>query len=155
DVTMHDAACMRCRQGVANLDGDRERRLQLQRAAVDQFAHIRSFYSLHDDKVDTISKRQIVNCANVWMIQRRGELCFSFEASKIYFIRSQLRWQNLDDDGSFEFCVDCFVNCTLPAGAELGNDAIVKKRLPDHKEERCYRDCGRVADCSFSLLHPC
>jgi hypothetical protein len=28
------------------------------------------------------------------------------------------------------------IDCALPAGAELGNNTIMKERLPDHKEAR-------------------
>src|SRR5262245_50700707 len=98
---------------------------------------------LHDDEVHTFGKRQIVNRANVWVVERRGELGFSFKASEVYFIRRQLRRQNFDDNGSFERGVDRLVNCALPALAELGNDAIVKELLPNHKEEQC---CQRSMD---------
>src|ERR1700753_792979 len=67
------------------------------------------------------------------MVERRRKLRLALEALEVDFARGQLRRQNFDDDRATEALVRRPVDSALPARAELFRDAIIEKRLADHK----------------------
>ena len=67
---MNDAATVRGRECIRDLQSDQQARLQLERASRDKLSHVLSFNKLHRNEVNAINFIEIVDRANVWMVQR-------------------------------------------------------------------------------------
>src|SRR5215208_5201534 len=120
---MNDAATVRCCQCIGDLQSDQQRGLQFKRTDV------LTFYKLHGDEMNALYFVQIVDGADVWMVQRRGEARFAFKSLEVCFFRAKLRRYYLDDDRVAQLEVGSFVDRALPAHAELVRDAIVAERF--------------------------
>ena len=57
---------------------------------------------------------------------------FALEAFEVCFFRSQFGRQDFNDDGAAEFPISRFVNCALPAHAELFEDFVIAEGLSNH-----------------------
>ncbi len=132
DVAMNDAPTVRCRECVGDLQTDQQRRFQFEWTACDELPHILAFNELHRDEMEPVNFVQIVDSADVWMVQRRCEARFAFESFQVCFLRAQFRWNDLDHNRASEFEVGRFVHFALPAHTELVSDAIVAKSLTYH-----------------------
>src|SRR5712691_2296650 len=117
---------------VGNLDANQEGAFQLKRMAAHKLAHIATFDVLHGDEVNSFNFIEVEYSADVWMIERRGESCLAFKALQVCFSCSQLGRQNFNDHRAAEFSIGGFVNCALPADAELLEDLIIAQKLSDH-----------------------
>src|SRR6185369_9803254 len=102
DVAMNDAAAVRCCECVSHLDGDRERAAQIEWFSVDNVAHISSLDVLHRDELNVTDFMQTEDRADVWVIQRRSELCFTFKTNEIGSAVSEIRREDFDDRGPIE-----------------------------------------------------
>src|SRR2546422_3527324 len=69
DVTVNNTLCVRCVQGVGNLDTDREQCLQFHRTIADHVLQRHTVEELHCNKWVPLVLTDIVNCADVRMIQ--------------------------------------------------------------------------------------
>ena len=54
---------------ISDLEADQQSTLKLERATGDQLAHISSFDILHGDEVNSFNFIEIINSANVWVVQ--------------------------------------------------------------------------------------
>src|SRR5687768_12712723 len=87
---------------------------------------------------------EIEDSADVWMVQRRGETGFSFEAFEVGFLRAEFGRNDFDNNGAAQFVIDGFVDRSLTAHAELFHDAIVAKGLAYHVCSRLGNDAPKA-----------
>src|SRR2546422_1351187 len=66
----------------------------------------------------------VVQYANVWMIQLRDRFRFALEPLLVYGISGELRRQNLDRDGPVKACVACTIHLSHPARSKRRNDLV-------------------------------
>ena len=129
---MNDAAVVCGGESVSDLQTDQQCSFQFERTTGNELAHVLAFNELHRDEVNTVNFVEIVNGADVWMVQRRRELCFSFKSFEIGFFRAEFRRDDFDYNRAIEFCIRGFVNRALPAHTELVGDAKVAERFAYH-----------------------
>ena len=80
----------------ATLQTDQERRFQFEWTSGDELAHVLAFDVLHRDEVHAVHFVEIEDGADVWMVQRRGETRFAFEAFQVCFFRAEFRGYDFD-----------------------------------------------------------
>src|SRR6185369_14772935 len=132
---MHDAATVRRRERVSHLDRDRERASQIEWFTVDNLTHVSPFDKLHRDKLNVADFVQTEDRANVWMIQRRGELGFAFETNEVGSAVNEIRRDDFYDRGPVERRIDDLVNSSLSTLADLFDDTIMEEELPEHRRK--------------------
>src|ERR1041385_1422768 len=129
---MNDAAAVCGCERVGDLQTDQERGLELEWTARDELADVLAFDELHRDEEDAVDFVQIEERADVWVVQRRREPRFAFEAFEVCFLSAQFRRNDFDHNRAAKLCVDSFIDCALPADTELVCDAVVAKSLAEH-----------------------
>src|SRR6185369_2430074 len=110
---MHDAATVRCCECVSHLNSDRERAAQIEWFSVNEVAHVTTLDVLHRDKLNVSDFMQTEDRADIWMIERGGELRFAFEANKIGSAVSESGRKDFDNRGTIERRIDDLVNSAL------------------------------------------
>src|SRR5215471_11703692 len=133
DIAVNDSLGVRGLQGAGDLDPDVQRIVKAHRTAVDALLEGLTFQILHDDERTAIVFTDIVNRADLWMIQRRRRTGLDpepFESRGIFypFIRKKLQRNR-----TAQPYVLCLVDHPHAAGAELLNDAVVGNSLADHR----------------------
>src|SRR5579863_8342582 len=88
----------------------------------------------HGDKGLALLIANVVNRADIGMIQRRGGLRLALETSQGLRIASYFFGQKLQGDETAQPCVFRFVDDTHAATAKFLYDAIVRDGLADHSE---------------------
>jgi hypothetical protein len=73
----------------------------------------------------------VMNCADVWVIQRGRGLCFALETGECLLVAGNLLGQELQCDEAVKPRVLGFIDHTHTAATELFQDAVVGDGLPD------------------------
>ena len=115
------------RQSIADLDRDFERARQFQGMTANQFADIATGNKLHHDKMQAIKFGQIMNCADVGMIQGRGQLGLALKAFAINLVNRKLGRKQLEGYGAVEFGIEGLIDRALAALAKFSENFV----LPD------------------------
>src|SRR5450759_5371440 len=102
-----------------------------------------SIEELHGDERATVLLVNVVDGADVGMVQRRGGASFPPQALQRMPVVSQIVGKKLEGDETAETCVLGLVDHTHPAAAEFFEDAVVQDVLFDHERM------------SGPGLHPC
>ena len=79
----------------------------------------------------------VINGANVWMVQGGGRFSFALESSDGLGIAGKLIGQEFDGNEAMQPRVLGLVDDTHPASAQFLDDAVVRDGLPDHTRQ-CY-----------------
>lgn len=82
--------------------------------------------------MQAVVKIQVINGADIRMIEGGSESRFTFEALQIYIADCERSREYLDDDGAVEFGINGFVYLALSANAKFRNDAVVVKALANY-----------------------
>src|SRR6202162_4031069 len=69
DVAVNNSLGMRGIEGIGNLDGERENQLYFHRSACDAVLQGRALKKLHNDERSAVLFADVVNCADVGMVQ--------------------------------------------------------------------------------------
>src|SRR2546425_4177047 len=88
---------------------------------------------LHCDKGLALAVINVVNRADIRMIERRGRLTFPLEAFERLMIFSERLGQELERDKTVQLGVLGLVDHTHAAAAKLFQNAVVRKSLSDHE----------------------
>ncbi len=104
---------------------------RLDRVAIDE---------LHDDVAEPIDFTDVIDRADVRMIEGRGQPRLAFEPALCGFCCGELGQEGLNDYRAFEAHVFGLVGSCLTALPKLTDNAIVRQRLawrePQHAEPR-------------------
>src|ERR1700686_5886982 len=82
DVAMNYALGMRGIEGIGNLDSEREQGFRVQRFSVDPVAEGLTFQQFHGNKGAAIGFVDLIDGADVWMIESRGSFGFTLKTAK-------------------------------------------------------------------------
>ena len=119
-------------QRISNFDGQRQQPLQPHRPS-DQMLQDLSIEKLHGDERLPILFPYVVDCADVWMVERRSRLCFMLEADQCLPISGNLIRQKLQSNKTVKTCVFGLIDYPHSAAAKLLDDAVVRDSLADHR----------------------
>src|SRR5262249_1058676 len=75
---------------------------------------------------------EIVDGADVWMIERRCQSRFTIETFQVGVLGGEFRGQNFDDDVAAQPGVGRFVDRALSPGADLCPHFVIPQSLPSH-----------------------
>ena len=128
---MDNAFLVRGFEAFGDLDRGRERLGELEGAFADLLAQRPAFQEGHDDERPPVGLVDLVNGADVGMVERGGGLGFALEALAAFVVAEQVRREEFEGDGPVEFRVCGFVHHAHPAFTELVGDAVVRDRGAD------------------------
>ena len=97
---MHDAQVMGGGQRIGDLDAQLEQLVEGHRPAPDALVEGRAVEALHDDEVAAVVLADVVNRADVWMVQPRGRPGLADEPLDSQRIARQIVGQELERDGA-------------------------------------------------------
>jgi len=137
NVAVDDPLGVGCIEGIGDFDGERERGIEVHRPALDRVLEGHAVQKLHYDVGLSVLLANVVNGADVGMIQRRGGLRFAPETAQGlrvfgYFVR-----QKLERNKAIQSRVLGLVHNAHAAATELLDNAVVGDGLPNH-ERRTY-----------------
>ena len=132
DVAMNDAFGMGGIERIGNLDGEPQQRVQFHRTPRDQILQGHALEILHGDKRLAILLANVVDGADVGMVQRGSGLGLALKAAERRGILGHFIGQKLERDKAMQPRVFRFVNHTHPAAAQLLDNAVVRNGLSDH-----------------------
>ena len=139
---MDDALGVRCVESVGDFDGQIEQRFGVQGTAGDTVLEGLAFEELHDDEGLAVFLIDLVDGADVGMVESRGGAGFSLEAVEGLAVLGQFVRKKFERDGTAEFDVFGAINDSHAATAQLFDDAIVRDSLAEHRVD--YRIGHRV-----------
>ena len=132
DVAMHDPARVRGVQGIRDLDRKIQQLIELDGRAFDAVLERLAVQELHGDEGLMVLLPDLINRADVGVIQRRGRLCFTPEAFQGLMVLGKAFGQEFQGDKSVESRVLGLVDHTHPTAAQLRDDAVMRDGLADH-----------------------
>src|SRR6202035_5819490 len=94
-----------------------------------------AFEEFHGDKGLTILFANVINSANVRMVQGGCRLRLALKAGQRLRVTGDFFGQELESNEAVEPRIFSFINDTHAAAAELLNDSIVRDRLADHESK--------------------
>src|SRR6266852_2956574 len=121
-------------QSIGDLDSQIEHRLDFQRLATDLAPEGLPLQQFHGDEGSSLGLVNLVDGADVRMIQGRGSLGFALKTAECLRVFGYVIGQELESNKPAEFYVLSLVNHTHPSATELLNDAVVRDDLADHFE---------------------
>ena len=133
DVAMNDAFRVGGVERVGDLDAEIEEQFQIEGAAVDAMLQGFAIEAFHCDVGVTVGFADIVNRADVGMIERGGSAGFAAEAFERLRVFSEIVGKKFQGDVAAEVCVFGFVNDAHSAAAEPFDDAVVREGLANHR----------------------
>ena len=136
DVAMHDALRVRGVERVGDLDADVDNLLDLERAGRDAIVQCLALHPFHDDERLAIVLADVVDGADVGMVQRGCGARFNAEALNGLSIARQILGDELQRDRTAKAGVVGAVDDAHAAGSKLMEHPIVRDCFADHTEGR-------------------
>src|SRR6185369_16294837 len=131
---MNDPLRMRRDQRICHLDGYLEQVLQIHCVpAPDPLLQALTFQLLHDNEGMTLVVVDVMNDANVGMVQLRGGARFAYKALQGFAIVEELLRNELQGNVTAKPHVLGFIDNPHAPAAEFSYDAIVGNSLADHR----------------------
>ena len=121
---MNDAFTVCFFEGDRDLPGQAQRVVDLQGPARDSLRQRLALQILHDEKFDAVLAADIVERADMRMVESGNALRLTLEAFPKHRIDSQRRRQDFDRDDTLESRVARLVDLAHPTGAERRQDFI-------------------------------
>lgn len=110
DVAMRDSGTMRTVERVGDLDGESERLIERVCPLLDAGGQSLALHVLHHHVTGAILIADVVEHADVRMVQRSHRASFAFETSAQIFALGDVLGQDLDGDAAVEARVASFVH---------------------------------------------
>ena len=132
DVPVHNPLGVCGVQRIDNLGSQLQQLFGGERLAADSVLERLSLQQLHGDEVLAVRFVNLMNSADVRMIERRGGKRFSLKAFTSSGIILHIGRQELQRDMAMQLEVFGFVHHTHPAATELRENAIVRDCLANH-----------------------
>src|SRR5690242_5602094 len=157
DVTVDDAFTVRSIKGIGNFNGQREQSLQIEGAAANTMLEGDTFEVFHGDEGAAIFLSDVMNRADVGVIQSGSSLSLALESGKGLRIAGNIIGQEFEGDEAVQASVFNLINHTHAAPAELFDDAVVRDSLADHPRQMYAEKTSLVNernDWGFGSRHP-
>ena len=132
DVAMHDAAGVRSLERVGDFQAEIEHALERQRARRDLVLQRLAVEQLHHDEVLAVVLADVVDRADVRMVQRRGDARLAPEAFERLGVRGQIARQELQRDLTAEPDVFRAVDDAHAAAADAFENPVMTDSGADH-----------------------
>ena len=142
DVAVDDALCVGSVQSIGDLDAQIEHRLDFQRLATDPVPERLALQKFHGDEGSPLGLVNLVNGADVRMIQCRSGLGFALKTAECLRAFGYIVGQELESHKATELHILGLVYDTHRAGAELLDDVIVRDGLSNHWRESYFCETG-------------
>jgi len=132
DVAMNNAACVRFVQGVGNLRRNRERLAQIWQMSLELRSQGFPFNILKDYEAVIALLPDLVDSADILMIESGGGFGFSQQTLFGALIGRDFCWEEFNRDFPVEPLVLSQVDLAHAAAPELLDDAVMRDGLADH-----------------------
>src|ERR1700677_2924415 len=123
---MNDSSSVRGIERGGDLDAKREQSVQFHGTPRDALLQGCAIQKLHSNERFPVLFTNVIDRADVWVIQRGRSLRFSLEAGQGLWVSGHSLSQKLKRNEAMETRILSFVNDSHPAAAELLNDAIMR-----------------------------
>src|SRR5882672_4290390 len=130
---MNDAFGMRGIETVGNFNGQIEQRFGVDGTAVDAVLQGLAFKELHDDESLAVFLVDLVDGADVGMVQRRGGAGFALKAVQGLTVFGEFIGEKLKGDETAELDVLGPVYDTHASAAQFLDNAVMRDSLADHR----------------------
>ena len=156
DVPVDDAFTVRSVECVGDFDSEHQHCFKLQWTPGNQMLERDAVKKLHDDESFTTLLADVVNRADVRVVQSRGRLRFAPKACQGLGIAGDFFRQELECHEAMQTSVFGLINYTHPATAQTFDDAVVRDTLAKHGRNGMWlgrsSQRGRVCDSVGQLL---
>src|ERR1022692_1356212 len=132
DVAMNDPFGVSRIQRVRNLDGQRQNQLGFHRSPSDAMLQRHAIQKLHGDEGLVIVLADVVNGADVGVVESGGGASFTSETFQGLRVLRNVIGQELERNETTQFGVLGLVDYAHTAAAEFFDDAIARNGLADH-----------------------
>ena len=132
NVAVNDALGVRRIERIGHIDRNSQQRLQFERRVVDGMLQRQAIQKFHDDEGAAVGLPDVVNRADVGMIQRRGRLRLAMKSAQRLGIACHAFGKELQRDETVEARVLGFVDHAHAAAAQLLQDPVMRDGLADH-----------------------
>src|SRR5262249_45898318 len=122
---------MGCVEGIGNLDAEVEHGFEVERLPCDLVLQGRPVEEFHNDERLSVRPAEVMDRANVRMVQSGGSAGFTTEAFQCLWVVRHVIGQEFEGDKTTKIGVLSFVNDTHSTTAQLLCDAVVRDGLPD------------------------
>jgi hypothetical protein len=122
-------------QRLRDLNRQRQERFHLHRPARDLVIQGFSIQEFHCDKALVAVPANLVNSADVWMVQGRGSPRFPAETLQSLRVLRDLQRQKLQRNETTELGIFSLIDNSHPATAKFLDDAVMGYGLPDHRAQ--------------------
>src|SRR5260370_9708099 len=136
NVTVNNSRGVRGIQSISELGCEQKQTIRLKRSFNHKMLERYALQKFHGDKCLLLFFTNVVNGADVRMIQRRGCLGLAPKAREGLLIARKIGREKLQGDETMKPDVFSFVDHTHPAAAEFLDDAVVRDGLADHSKLR-------------------
>ena len=133
DVAVDDIRGMGGVQCVSDLDPEPQHRLESEWTGGESVLQRRALQILHGDERSSVLLADVVDRADVRMVERRCGPGFALKAAQGLGITRQIFGDELERNGTVKPRIFGFVHHAHPAAAELLDDAVVRERLTDQR----------------------
>src|SRR5437867_2278554 len=123
---------MRGVEPARDLSGEIQQVVYFERAAFDATLQSLALEEFHHQEWLAFKLIDIINRANVWMVQRGGHSSFSPKPRQRVGITNESRGKKLQGDKPAQLGVFRFVHDAHPAATDPFDDPIVRNRFADH-----------------------
>ena len=121
---MNDAATVGFVEAVGDLRAELQNLVEGEGAFFEALGEGLAFDALHDEIVDAILMADVVEHADVGMIEAGNSFGFAFETLFLHGIGRKMRGKNLDGDSAVEAGVARAIDFSHAAGAERRDDFV-------------------------------
>ena len=145
DVAMNHALGVRGGKGVGDLDGEGEQDFDLQGLSGDAVLEGHAFEKFHGDEGLIVVLADLVDRADVGVVQRRSGTGLAAETFERMRIAGNVSRKEFEGDKAAQADVFGLVDYAHASAAEFLDDAVVRDGLADHGPGRMLRrESGRV-----------
>jgi hypothetical protein len=125
---MHDPFRVSCIQSIRYFDPDLEQPIHFHRLARDQVLQRRAVEILHHDERMPVLLADLMNRANVRMVQSRSGARLAAKPLKSLRVAHNIVWQELQRHEAAELSILGLIHNAHASAAEFFNNAIVRNR---------------------------
>ena len=147
DVAMHDIFRVRRLERIGNLNSQLEDIFERHRPPGDSFLQRLAIEILHDDKGAAVFLADVVNGADIRMVERGSRLRFAPETLQRLAILGHLFRQEFQGHRAVQPRVFGFIDNAHAAAAEFFDYSVMRDGLADH------RFCARILDCGCGQVN--
>ena len=143
DIPMNDARAMGGIERVCDVNSKRQQQIGFKGLAGDAVLQHDAIQKLHGDKCFPILLANVINGADVGMVQSRRSLRLAPKTGEHIWITRNIFGQEFERDKTLQARVFGLVDHAHPSATEFLDNAVVRESLADHGATLCYAGCQR------------